>query len=257
MLGVGVPKLAPSSEVTLILAFVDETSDRDNPRYFGLTLATINANFYRAIKQAFHRELDAGGWDRDIEFKGSYLFSATKGCSTVSVDQRITLASSLLQLNASKKYRRMQFHYAALESDDHRADYLSVLPLLLRKGLPKAGHKGGKDLIKLYCDRREDLKPSEIRAAIDEVVSKRGYTLVEDVVCPNSNRETVGILYADIVGYLKGRIEVIKQDIEVFEGLSPEQIETNGRLRKLRTSTKLVQLISKFETYKVVPLRVR
>lgn len=236
----------------MLLAFVDETGDRDKPDYFGLTVATVNANFYRAIKTTFLKLLDASGWDPAVEFKGAYLFSASKGCTTVSVDSRITLVSNLLKLNRSAKYRRMKFHYAATESHDHRSVYLEILPLLLAKALPKTSRKGGKDLLKVYCDHRSDLKPSEIRAVAGPTVQARGYTLVEDVVCPVSNRETVGILYADIVGYLMGRIDVISNDIDMFDGLTAEQIEANGRLRKLRTSTELVQLIEKFNTYKVV-----
>jgi len=237
----------------VLLAFVDETGDRDKPRYFGLTLATINANFYRGVKTSFLQLLDASGWDPKIEFKGAYLFSASKGCTTVPVAARVTLVSEFLKLNASSKHRRMKFHYAAKESYDHRSDYLGILPLLLAKGLPRTGHKGGKDLLTLCCDHRSDLKPPEIRDAAAATVQARGYTLVEDVVCPVSNRETVGILYADIVGYLMSRIEVISTDLEMFEGLTPEEIETNGRLRKLRASTQLLQLIKKFDTYKVVP----
>lgn len=236
----------------MLLAFVDETGDRDKPSYFGLTLAVINTNYYRPIKTAFHEHLDASGWDPTIEFKGSYLFSASLGCRSVPVDARVELVSQLLALNGSQKYRRMRFFYAALDSEDHKADYLTVLPLLLRKALAKPDRKGGKDLLKLYCDRRSDISTSEIRAAILPTVRNRGYTLVEDVVCPVSNRETVGILYADIVGYLRGRIEVITQDIDVFADFTPEQIKASSRLRKLSTSTGLIQLIEKFDTYKVV-----
>jgi hypothetical protein len=55
------------------------------------------------------------------------------------------------------------------------------------------------------------------------------------------------------VGYLVSRIEVISSDIQMFEGLISEEIEANGRLLKLRASTQLVQLIRKFDTYKIVP----
>jgi len=220
----------------LLLAFVDETSDRDKPRYFGLTVATINANFYRAVKAAFLERLDESGWERSIEFKGAFLFSASKGCTTVPVDTRITLVSELLKLNTSAKYRRMKFYYAATETNDHRSEYLEILPLLLAKALPRTSKKGGKDLVKLYCDRRDDLKPADIRAVAAPVIDARGYTLVEDVVCAVSNRETVGILYADIVGYLMGRVEVILNDIDMFDGLTAEQINASSKLMLPRKS---------------------
>lgn len=205
------------------------------------------------MKTSFLELLDASGWDPKIEFKGAYLFSASKGCTTVSVADRVTLVSELLRLNASAKHRRMKFHYVAMKSDDHRSDYLKILPLLLAKALPKTSRKGGKNLLKLYCDHRSDLKAADIREAAAPMVQERDYTLVEDVVCPVSNRETVGLLYADIVGYLMSRIEVISSDIQMFEDLTPEQIEANGKLRKLRASKNLIRLIKKFDTYKIVP----
>jgi len=40
-------------------------------------------------------------------------------------------------------------------------------------------------------------------------------------------------------------------DIDMFDGLTAEQINASSKLRKLRTSTQLVQLITKFNTYEV------
>lgn len=87
----------------MIFAFIDETSDAKFKEYFGLSCALINSNFYQQIKNDFQNILLEAGWDPTIEFKGSYLFSATKGCSHVSIEKRIEIASNILSLNVSEK----------------------------------------------------------------------------------------------------------------------------------------------------------
>jgi len=62
----------------MLLAFVDETSDVKYKDYLGLSVALINASFYPKIKREAQSILIKGGWDPRIEFKGSYLFSASK-----------------------------------------------------------------------------------------------------------------------------------------------------------------------------------
>ena len=68
----------------------------------------------------------------------------------------------------------------------------------------------------------------------EKLLTEKGYKLFENIVISRSNFETVGILYADLVGYLFGRIDNIAKDIDLFESLSAEQIEANQRLKKLK-----------------------
>ncbi len=128
------------------LAFADETSDARMKQYFGLSLAIINATFYPAIKREAQRILLNGGWDPSIEFKGSCLFSGSRGCQSVVVDQRVELASDLLELNVSNTNRRMKFYFVKMNSDDNKQDYLTFLPILLGKALGKPQSGAGKDL---------------------------------------------------------------------------------------------------------------
>jgi len=94
----------------MLLAFVDETSDTKFKDYFGLCCATINSNFYRQIKDDFQRALKRGGWNTDIEFKGSYLFSALSGDTNVPIEKRIEIASDILALNTAKRNARVKFN---------------------------------------------------------------------------------------------------------------------------------------------------
>jgi hypothetical protein len=235
----------------MLLLFVDETSDSKFKDYFGLSIAIINSNFYQTLKASFHKILVDSGWDKEIEFKGSYLFSANSGCKDIPVDKRIEIASRILELNKSRENSRIKFAYFHKKSADHKSDYLTYLPLLLDKIIPPAKKAGGKDVIGVYCDRRTDLSTADIRKALEPTLSKRKYTLLENVVMTDSDFNTIGILYADIVGYLYARIDTISNDAELFDNIPAHELENNGKVRKLRTSKNLINAIKSIKAYTV------
>jgi hypothetical protein len=233
------------------LGFVDETSDTKYKDYFGLSVAIVNASFYPNIKREAQRILIEGGWDPSIEFKGSCLFSASKGCPNVPVDKRVKLASDLLELNVSNKNRRMKFYYVRMVSNNQKVDYLKYLPLLLKKGLPKASSKPGKDLLCVTCDQRQDIQALEVHNGINSVVDARGYVIFEQVSMTTSGFDTVGLLYADIVGYLVSRIDNISKDADLFDSIPAECFESNGRVKKLKSSTNLISKIKRLSLFEV------
>ena len=233
----------------MLLVFVDETSDVKFREYLGFSIATINAKFYPKIKIQALKVLDGVGWDPSIEFKGSYLFSETKGCTDVDIERRIDAAHKLLDLNVASKNRRMRFTYGRMKSQNHRDDYLGALPPLLSKALPKPGKGAGKNLLALTCDERSDITAREVHEALSPEVEAMGYVLLEEVAVVRSSLETVGIMFSDLVGYLAGRVDTISNDADLFEGLTPEQFETNGKIRKLQSSQDLISKIKKLTIY--------
>jgi len=238
----------------MIHIFIDETSDAKFKDYFGVCCAVVKHNFYRKIKTDFQSILIGGGWNPDVEFKGSYLFSASKGCPEVPVVERVDLAESILDLNIANKNARMKFTYVRTETQEHRETYLSSLPLLIDRSLSpvtKGQRSQGKDLVTVACDYRSDVNLEDLRSAIVPSLHERGYTLFEDVVMVSSNFETVGIAYADIVGYLMARIDTISNDSELFDNVPPELFKTNGKLRKLRSSVRLIGKVKRLSLYEI------
>jgi len=235
----------------MINIFVDETSDDKYKDYFGLCCTAIHHNFYPQIKRESQQILRDGGWDFDVEFKGSYLFSAKKGCIEVDIDKRIELAEKILELTTAPKNARMKLSYFRKSSDNHKKDYLEHLPYLIRDILGKYSfsRKQGKNLVVVSCDNRSDISIPELREAILPAITDRKYELFEDIIQVNSNCETIGVLFSDIIGYLMSRIETITKDIDLFENLTPEQIEKNGKLKKLESSWYLIDKIKKMTIY--------
>jgi len=248
------PSLASNERMLMIHVFVDETSDTKFKDYFGLCCAAVKHTFYRQIKTDFQRILIDGGWDPAVEFKGSYLFSASKGCPEVPVDRRVDLAEAVIDLNIARENARMKFTYLRSITRNQKATYLSGLPILLDRALPRV-RKGqrtqGKDLITVHCDYRNDILLDEIRDAVLPILQAKGYTLFEDVAIVTSNFETVGIAYADIVGYLVARIDTIANDSDLFENIPPELFETNGKIRKLRSSAHLISKVKRLSVHPI------
>lgn len=233
------------------LVFVDETSDSKFSEYFGLCCAIIDSFYYAQLKRQFHSILLKSGWDPSIEFKGSTLFSAKTGDVSVGIEKRIDIANEILDLNTAKKNARMNFHYFRTTSKKHKKDYLTYLPKVLDKAIGNAQNKAGKDIVAIQCDNRSDINIHEIREVVLPVVQKRKFVLFEDIVMPSSRFETVGILYADLIGYLLARIETISSDAELFENIPPEELKNNGKVKKLNSSKKLLDQIKQLNLYKL------
>ena len=233
------------------LVFVDETSDVKFKNYFGISVAIVNSSFYPGLKRDAQQLLIDSGWDPQIEFKGSCIFSATKGCPSVSVEKRIELASALLDLNVANKNRRMKFCYVRMDSTNQKKDYLTFLPLLFRKALPKAESGRDKDLLCITCDKRSDISANDIQAAVKPIIDEKCFVLYEDICTISSNFQTIGLLFADIVGYLVARIDTISRDSDLFDNIPKELFEQNAKIRKLQSSSALISKIKKLSLFEV------
>lgn len=227
------------------LVFIDETSDSKFKDYFGLSVATINYTKYSKVKTKFQKILRKSNWDESIEFKGSCLFSAKSGDINVPITERIEIAEKIIKQNIAKSNARMNFHYLRHNVDpkEHGKEYLRLLPLLLSKALPKAPSGAGKNLVSITCDYHSDIHIQSISEALLPVIEQKKYVSLEEPTMVTSNFHTVGVLFADIVGHLAARIDTISNDAELFEGIPPEQFESNGKIRKLKASANLISQV--------------
>jgi len=238
----------------MILVFIDETQDSKFKDYLGLCCVVINSNFYTKIKTDFQNILNNSNWDVKEEFKGSFIFSTNRGCEKVSIEQRIEIASQIIKLNTSQKYSRVKVNYVSTDTNNVKKTYLGLLPKLLDKSISKPPKKKatGKDILAIYCDQRSDISYEEIHNVVKGIIKKKRYTLLENIISSKSGFETVGILYADIVGYLLSRIDTISNDAELFKNIPKEQIQNNGKVKKLKSSLELINMIKSSKLYKAI-----
>jgi hypothetical protein len=234
------------------LVFIDETGDIKFPKYLGISCVLIDASHYRIIKEELQRALVENGWKKDIEFKGSCIFSITKGDIDVDIEKRIEITERILRLNA-KKNSKIKFGYICKEvSENHKQDYLEMMPRLVGRMLPGALKGMGKDVLSVHYDQREDVKPREVYDALVGVVKAKGYVFLENVCSSNSCYHTAGILYADLFGYLTARVDTVQRDTELFENISQDEWKTNGKLRKYTSSKKMLELIKNMKIIRMV-----
>lgn len=230
--------------------FIDETSDANKKDYFGICIVLIDSSNYKLIKDGAQKILKSSGWDPNIEFKGSTLFSSKSGDTKINVEKRLEIAENLLSLNLSSKNSRIKFAYCDFYSPNFKRDYLENLPKLISKLLPSATKRAGKNLLSVHYDNHDSISPKEVEKAIEKIIKNKKYYLFEDVIASKSNFETIGILYADLVVYLYGRHEVLSKDKNI-EKLSPDQTKTDHRVKKIKISKKLLKIIKNLKAYEV------
>lgn len=228
------------------LLFIDETGFNTKKDYLGFCLVSVDATKYPMLKAKTRKILKGIDWDEDVEFKGHFLFSKTKGCTEVEVDKRVEAAHKILELNSGSN-TRISFAYGVMKSTHQGDDYLSALPGLIAKMLPRAQKGAGKNLIAVSCDERSDVNIDDLNKAITAAVNLRGYVMLERVMQVRSSFDTVGLMFADLVGYLMCRLDT--SDVERFQGLSPEELNGSSHFKKLKTSSELLDKIKKLEMY--------
>lgn len=235
------------------LIFIDETSDTNHPNYLGVCGALIDSTKYGKIKREFHEYMRDFHWDPSVEFKGSWIFSSSRGCQAVPVEKRINLTKNIIAMNSSTTNAAIKFCYIHTDVGSQKEQYLSVLKLVVDSLLPRAGTTAnGKDVVAIFCDKRSDVCSKEIREILQQTFDRKQLTLLEDVHTIQSNMQTVGICYADIVGYLMSRIDNIQVDQSLFEGLNNAEAQKNVQLRKVITSTSIIQSIKSMQVYKAI-----
>lgn len=231
--------------------FIDETSDSKFKTYHGLCISSVDARFYPSIKEQFQLKLRSVDWDPTIEFKGRYIFSEKSGDPKVNISKRIELVQEIIALNKSKLNSRMKFYYSSCDQSDSKKSYLEQIKANLPKAIGKAPKGAGKKLLALHFDQRSDVTIKELREFAVPIIRANGWRLYEDISIASSGFETIGILFADIVGYMMARIETIRSDADLFEGLDLFNYQKDGKIRKLNASTEIIDGIKTIEVMKL------
>ncbi|MBW2673814.1 MAG: hypothetical protein JRD89_10440 [Deltaproteobacteria bacterium] len=174
------------------------------------------------MRHAIDKALDDCDWCRDHEFKGSVIFSSTKGDTSVTTEQRVDAASSMVAATVSKANARVSCSIAWTDKGGGVKQHLDLVGQAVSRCLALAGKAAGKDLVAVYADNKDEIKPPELSAAIKKAVKSRGYTLVEDVVVVASSCDWPGVLLADVLAYFgmwtyAGR-RLAGSQLSLFEG---------------------------------------
>jgi hypothetical protein len=232
--------------------FIDETLDSANVHYLGVCGVLIDSSKYGEMKREYLSKIAKYGWDPSIEFKGTMIFSSSQGCPSVSVEKRIELVRDLVSMNTSTSNSRIKFCYAYTTSGSTTRSYLDLVSTVTSKILePSITTKNGKDVVSICVDQRSDIKTSDLRSVIDPIIAKKKALLFEDVIQSKSSTYTMGIFFADIIGYLLARKDNLSVSCRILEEADPEVRRTNGQIRKLLASTEIVGMI---KSIRIIPI---
>lgn len=228
------------------LIFIDEVEQPHKATgFFGVGAFMVNSTFYRGLKENVEDALHEASWDEEEEFKGRYLFSSSKGDTSVGVDARIELVRTIVKGTTAAKNARAMFCLAFNHEGCTEANYLALAEQALRKCPMPPNKKGDKSLAAVFYDRTEIAAPLAISEATQGAAAARNLTVVETPTPLTSSNATPGLIVADILAYLKSW-DVISPDPDEAEQASLfESSVAQLYAGKLKTIREILQLMKK------------
>lgn len=222
------------------LIFIDEIELHDkNPNFFGIGIFMVDQFFYQPICCEFNKYFEHCGWDKEIEFKGRYLFSK-KGDDCINIDKRIELVNNMANITVAKKNSRCRFTFFYNFKKKTKSNYLDLVKRGL-SALSKITKSGGKNLVSIYYDETELVTIKELNKITKPTLLKRGLFQVELPCRIKSCNDTVGIIYADVLSYLKSW-DVLHPEIEEEQQATLFELKVGQRNKDKLESIKRILL---------------
>lgn len=216
--------------------FIDETSNKKNPNFYGVCGVCIDEKHYPGFVREVTKCFENAGWNTEIEFKGSYLFSVSKGDPNVTVDTRIAMVDKIIALNIAEKNAKLKAVFAWNEARDIAENHLLLVKKVLCKLLPSIYKKRRKKPCIVLADRNDKIPQQELWKSVSETLAGRNYCLVEDVhIFKDWRPSHIGLCLCDLIGYLASWPCLSKTTIEAQKSLFAEESISQHDARKAKT----------------------
>jgi len=217
--------------------FIDEIEQQQkNPNFFGLGVFVVDSFFYPTLHSQFQAHFKKSGWNKNIEFKGRYLFSK-KADDSIDIDTRIELVENMAQDSVACKNSRCRFSFFYNFKKKTKTNYLDLVSHGINS-LDKTPKVGGKNQVIIYYDDTELISPQELSEIIEPFLKNRGLLQVELPSNVRANYKTIGIIYTDVLSYLKSWIvlhaEVTEEQEKELFGLGAGARDTQ-KLEKINS----------------------
>ena len=209
--------------------FVDEFKEfKKTHKFYGLVAILIDNSSYMRFKKGFYDKLKKLGWNKEIEIKGRYSFSATKGDRSVSVEDRLKFIESIFELSESgnKKYASAKVYYTFDIFPEKKLEaqmYSELFRRILSK-IPsgtKKGNKNGNNNMVIFLDSNKDLDIESISDMVEGILSRKNLFLIERCIDFCSGNKTPVILFANYVAYFLNNYFKVR----VFNEANKERIK--------------------------------
>jgi hypothetical protein len=232
--------------------FLDETTNRRKKDFYGICGISIDEYFYPRIAQDMAQLFKDYGWNLEIEFKGRFLFSISKGDSTVTIDQRIELANQMIDLNVARRNARLKAAFVWNEASDTKENHLFLIKRALKQLITSS--KKSKLYI-IFADQNDKIILQDLwKVAYDSTLNK-DCCLVEDVVVIKDWKPThVGLCLCDLIAYLTSWICLTESPAEAQQSLFEEELISSFDVQKAETVQKIFQNLKQIKI-KCIPLK--
>ena len=197
------------------LIFIDETGQGDK---FAISIIVVDSTKYGRFKREYLNILKKYNWDHKNdknEFKGSCILNPPETCK-LTLRQRIEMCYELLCIVQSKNaILKPYVAYHDLSKNNHQNKigiykqklYFKSIPLILNKALKRYPVRDSKNVICIFCDdfcvaKENKTEYQEMREKIAAILKSKDLTFFEEIFFYQSTNYTIGLSYADIIGYL-------------------------------------------------------
>jgi len=179
--------------------FVDEfKSIKKTNKFYGLVVVLIDNSSYSRFKRGFYERLKKIGWDTEIEIKGCFSFSSTKGDKKILIEDRLKFVEELFDLSKSSgnKYASAKVYYTldVFPRSASEMDMYSDLLYRILKKIPnglKNGNKNGKNNLVIFLDSNTALNIEAISEQSEKILSGKKLFLVERCIDFCSGNKTL------------------------------------------------------------------
>lgn len=225
------------------LIFIDETSNKKKkPDFYGVCGVCIDETHYPGFAREITKCFNDAGWNTEIEFKGSYLFSSSKGDPDVPVDTRIDMVDKIIALNIAKKNAKLKAVFAWNEARDVAENHLLLVEQVLYKLLPSIANRRREQPCVVLADRNEKISQQELWKTVSDILTGRNYCIVEDVHIFSDWRPShIGLCLCDLIGYLASWSCLSKTAEEAQKSLFAEESISQYDAIKAKTVERIFQ----------------
>jgi hypothetical protein len=235
------------------LYFIDEVKNQRNNQYFGVCCVHMEHGYYQSIHEKMIKIFERAEWNLDqYEFKGSYMFSSSRGDPQVSVEKRIEMVEQILDLDIAKKNSKLKIEFCFNASGDSEDNYLGLLTECFKK-LPSPHNGLGKRLCGVFVDHHDGYDPQKIRdRVIYPAITRKEWILLEDVhVIGQWNKQQMGMTLCDILAYLSSWISLFPDPSTASEEIMNEENISEHDRRKYQRVIELLALVKKLNIRRI------
>ncbi len=218
------------------ILLIDETRGRRRNQSMGVCVLQVDATKYAKLTTAYSSRLKKEDWNEDMEFKGSTIFSSSKGDLKIDIPTRIAIVDDILaELNKGKNspFVMTVRHNDNGDSTENFTFLLNEALLATIKRMPRANKRSGKHLVSVHLDHRDDVKSRfvEYSNLVRSHLERRGYSLIEEVNLVDSRFCHAGLAVCDIVGYICAAAATqTRENLEQLFDASPRSQEKRAHI---------------------------